>query len=232
MLSTRVLPGVVASRRAGSPSVRRTLASPPAPPSPLLAGRRGTSWRFEVLECPLADLKAAAKSAHGSLNDAYVAALLGGLRRYHELHGVRLDDLSMVMPVSLRKADDPMGGNKFAGAYFAAPAGIEDPAERIAVLRGMVLTMRVEPALDTLSLVAPLLNRVPSRIGQRPSTSSAAPPSSPRPTCRGCRIRSTWPAHGSSGSSPSDRCPASRSWPRWSPTTARAASGSTATAAS
>ena len=69
-------------------SLRRTLAAPPAPPSPLLAGRRGTSWRFEVLECPLADLKAAAKSAHGSLNDAYVAALLGGLRRYHELHGV------------------------------------------------------------------------------------------------------------------------------------------------
>ena len=81
------------------------------------------SWHFAVLECPLADLKAAAKSAHGSLNDAYVAALLGGLRRYHERHGVHLDDLSMVMPVSLRKADDPMGGNKFAGAYFAARWG-------------------------------------------------------------------------------------------------------------
>jgi len=29
-----------------------------------------------------------------------------------------------------------------------------------------VLTMRVEPALDTLSLVAPVLNRLPSRVGQ------------------------------------------------------------------
>ncbi len=147
-------------------SLRRTLAPPPAPASPLLADRQGVTWRFQVMECELADLKAAAKLARGSLNDAYIAALLGGLRRYHERHGVDIDDLSMVMPVSMRKADDPMGGNKFAGAYFAAPIGIEDPVERIAVLRGIVLTLRVEPALDTLSLVAPLLNRVPSRVGQ------------------------------------------------------------------
>jgi WS/DGAT/MGAT family acyltransferase len=147
-------------------SLRRTLAPPPAAPSPLLTDRRGTSWRFQVMECELADLKAAAELARGSLNDAYIAALLGGLRRFHERHGVSIEDLSMVMPVSMRKSDDPMGGNKFAGAYFAAPIGVEDPMERIAVLRGIVLTLRVEPALDTLSLVAPLLNRVPSRIGQ------------------------------------------------------------------
>ncbi len=147
-------------------SLRRTLSPPPATPSPRLADRRGTAWRFRVMECELADLKAAAKLARGSLNDAYVAALLGGLRRYHQRHGVDLEDLSMVMPVSMRKADDPMGGNKFAGAYFAAPIGVEDPVERIAVLRGIVLTLRVEPALDTLSLVAPLLNRVPSKVGQ------------------------------------------------------------------
>lgn len=147
-------------------SLRRTLSSPPATPSPLLQDRRGTTWRFQVMECELADLKAAAKLARGSLNDAYVAALLGGLRRYHARNGVDIEDLSMVMPVSMRKSDDPMGGNKFAGAYFAAPIGIEDPVERIAVLRGIVLTLRVEPALDTLSLVAPLLNRVPSKVGQ------------------------------------------------------------------
>lgn len=147
-------------------SLRRTLSPPPATPSPLLADRRGSTWRFQVMECELADLKRVAKLSRGSLNDAYIAALLGGLRRYHERHGVDIEDLSMVMPVSMRKSDDPMGGNKFAGAYFAAPIGVADPVERIAVLRGIVLTLRVEPALDTLSLVAPLLNRVPAKVGQ------------------------------------------------------------------
>ena len=71
----------------------------------------------------------------------------------------------MAMPVSVRKADDPMGGNKFAGAMFAAPMGILDPAERIATVRGIVLSLRVEPAVDSFSIVAPLLNRTPSGVG-------------------------------------------------------------------
>lgn len=29
----------------------------------------------------------------------------------------------MAMPVSLRRGDDPMGGNKFAGALLAGPVG-------------------------------------------------------------------------------------------------------------
>lgn len=146
-------------------SMRRTLSPPPAAPSPLLRGRSGTAWRFGVLECELDRLRMAAKSGGGSVNDAYVAALLGGLRRYHEAHDASIEELPMAMPVSLRKADDPMGGNKFAGAFFAAPIGIDDPAERIATIRGTVLSLRTEPALDTFSMVAPVLNRIPSSVG-------------------------------------------------------------------
>ncbi|MGH3716259.1 MAG: WS/DGAT domain-containing protein, partial [Micromonosporaceae bacterium] len=146
-------------------SLRRTLSPPPVAPSPLLARRRGVAWRFGVLECELAGLKAAGKAGGGSVNDAYVAALLGGLRRYHEALGTPVDELPMAMPVSLRKNDDPMGGNKFAGALFAAPVGVADPAERIAVIRGTVLSVKTEPALDTFAVVAPLFNRLPSVVG-------------------------------------------------------------------
>ncbi|MGH3960414.1 wax ester/triacylglycerol synthase domain-containing protein [Mycobacterium sp.] len=146
-------------------SLRRVLSPPPATPSPLLKARTGRMWRYGVLECPLAQLKSVGKTAGGSVNDAFVAALLGGLRIYHERHGVELERLPMAMPVSLRKTDDPMGGNKWAGALFAAPIGIADPQERIAAIRGTVLSLRTEPALDTFSLVAPLVNRLPSTVG-------------------------------------------------------------------
>jgi len=146
-------------------SLRRVVSPPPATPSPLLQERTGRVWRYGVLECPLAELKSAGKTAGGSVNDAFVAALLGGLRIYHERHGLELERLPMAMPVSLRKADDPMGGNKWAGALFAAPIGIADPGERIAALRGTVLSLRAEPALDTFSLAAPLVNRLPSTVG-------------------------------------------------------------------
>ncbi|GIE53716.1 wax ester/triacylglycerol synthase domain-containing protein [Actinoplanes nipponensis] len=145
-------------------SLRRTTAPWSVPGSPLFRGRTGKAWRFGVLECPLADLRAAAEAAGGSLNDAFAAALLGGMRRYHERHGAELAEMSMTMPVSLHKSDDPMGGHEWAGATFAAPVGLADPEERIATLRGIGLTLRVEPALDGLSVVVPVLNRVPSAV--------------------------------------------------------------------
>jgi WS/DGAT/MGAT family acyltransferase len=139
-------------------SMRRTM-SPPTPGSPLFNGRTGKSWRFGTVECQLTELRAAAKAAGASVNDAFVAALLGGMRRYHERLGVELDELPVTMPFSVRKADDPMGGNRFAGALFAGPMGIADARERMAAVRGIVLSLRVEPALDSFSVVTPLLNR-------------------------------------------------------------------------
>jgi WS/DGAT/MGAT family acyltransferase len=145
-------------------SVRRTAARP-AEPSPLLRRRAGRDWRFGVFECPLPDLKAAAKAADGTVNDGYIAVLLGGLRRYHEHFGFQPHDLPMAMPVSLRKADDPLGGNKFAGGLLAGPVGTADPAKRIATIHERVQLLRNEPALESFSWAAPLLNRLPAAAG-------------------------------------------------------------------
>jgi WS/DGAT/MGAT family acyltransferase len=147
-------------------SIQRVLAPPPTSPSPLLAGR-SRSWRFDAIDVPLDELKAAGKAAGGSLNDAYIAALLGGFRRYHERFGQEIESMPMAMPISLRSGDHPMGGNRFAGARFAAPVGEPDPAERIRLVHDFVLTVREEPALDALGLAAPLLNRLPMGVVAR-----------------------------------------------------------------
>jgi diacylglycerol O-acyltransferase len=144
-------------------SLERVLAPPPAEPSPLLKAR-SLSWRFDALEVSLDDLKRAGKAAGGSLNDAYIAALLGGLRRYHHELGSPVDSLPMAMPISLRSGDHPMGGNRFAGVRFAAPTGVEDPVERIQAIHEFVLDVRDEPAIDALGFAAPLLNRLPTAV--------------------------------------------------------------------
>jgi hypothetical protein len=127
-----------------------------------------------MLECDLDALKAAGRAVGGSVNDSYMAALLGGLRRYHEAIGVELGGIPVVMPVSIRRPDDPAGGNRFTGAFFTGPAGDPDPAERVATIRGAVLSIREEPALDFLGSVAPLLNRAPSWLLGR-ALDAAAP---------------------------------------------------------
>ena len=147
-------------------SLQRVLSPPPVESSPLLA-HRSRSWRLDALDVPLAGLKAAGKTAGGSLNDAYIAALLGGFRRYHEQLGAPIEQMPMAMPISMRKGDHPMGGNRFAGARFAAPVGEPDPAERIRIVHEFVLGARDEPALDVLGLLAPALNLLPVALVAR-----------------------------------------------------------------
>jgi diacylglycerol O-acyltransferase len=141
-------------------SARRVLGPPPAAPSPLLR-RRSLVSRVHVLEVPLADLRAAAKAAGGSVNDAYLAALSGGLGRYHEALGLPVGELPLALPVSLRSADDPAAGNRITGVTIAAPVGEPDPAERIRLIREQVIARRAEPALDVLARMAPVLSLLP-----------------------------------------------------------------------
>ena len=135
-------------------------------PSPLLR-RRSLVSRTVVLELPLADLRAAAKSVTvtggrtASVNDAYLAALCGGLGRYHEVLGVPVDALPLTLPVSLRGADDPASGNRFAGVTIAAPAGGSDPVERMRQVRQQVIAGRSEPAIDVIGRLAPVLSLLP-----------------------------------------------------------------------
>jgi diacylglycerol O-acyltransferase len=70
----------------------------------------------------------------------------------------------MAMPVSLRSDDDPAGGNRFAGARLVAPIGELDPSRRIALIRHLVLTAVAEPAINILSVIAPVASRLPAPL--------------------------------------------------------------------
>ena len=142
-------------------SARRVLNRQPAEPSPLLR-RRSLVSRTIVLELPLAELRTAAKAVEvpggtASVNDAYLAALCGGLARYHEVLGLPVDAVPLALPVSLRGADDPASGNRFTGVTIAAPVGEPDPVERMRLVREQVIAGREEPALDLIGRLAPAL---------------------------------------------------------------------------
>jgi WS/DGAT/MGAT family acyltransferase len=142
-------------------SLRRGLAPVGEPLSPLLRGR-SLSCRFDGLRVPLADLRAAGKKADGTLNDAFVAAVCGGLRLYHEGHGEPVSELRMTMPVNIRDGDDAdKAGNQFAPARFAVPVATPDPVDRMRAIGAHVRRERAEPVLGFLEGVAGVLNRLP-----------------------------------------------------------------------
>ena len=79
-------------------SLARVLARPQAGRSPRLRGT-GTVSRLLTADFPLDRLRAGGKAAGGSVNDAFIAAVLGGMRRYHEHHDALVDVLPIGIPV-------------------------------------------------------------------------------------------------------------------------------------
>lgn len=142
-------------------SLRRVLAPEMATPSPLLA-HRNHQWRFEVLDFPLAPFKAAAKACGATLNDAFVAGLLGGFARYHRELGVDAEEMPIGMPINIRKADASGGGNHFAPGQLIGPLGDLSPRERMQRIGEQVSRQRNEPALAAPLAVMPLLASLPA----------------------------------------------------------------------
>ena len=144
-------------------SLRRVLMPPETPHSPALAGA-GSGYRLDTFDVGFPELKAAGRAAGGSVNDAFLAGVLGGVRRYHEKLSLTVESMPVAIPVSLRTDADPMGANRFAGARFVAPVGEPDPAARIESIHQFVADARMEPALGFLDLLAPVLSRLPEIV--------------------------------------------------------------------
>jgi WS/DGAT/MGAT family acyltransferase len=143
-------------------SLGRLLAPANRPLSPVMTGR-SLSVELGTLSVPLADAKAAAKASGARLNDFFMAGVLGGLRRYHDEHGASPEYLRMGMPISLRTpgVESPGGGNQFVPTRFLVPLQIDDPAERMQALQGIVAAQRAEPALGLVDAVSGFTRRLP-----------------------------------------------------------------------
>ena len=141
-------------------SIYRTVRPISQPGSPIMR-ERSKIRRVAALDVATDELHRAGAVAGGSLNDAFIAAITGGLRRYHEKHGTSVGDLSVSMPISLRTSDDPVGGNRVTLMRFDLPAAIADPAERIRAIHELTTKMRGEKSLSYTQSIAGALNMVP-----------------------------------------------------------------------
>jgi diacylglycerol O-acyltransferase len=133
--------------------------------SPLMQDRSLT-WRFQLLDVPLEELRRAAKDHGATLNDAFLAGITGGMRRYHEHLGQPVEELRVSMPINIRQPDDPIGGNRVSIVRYPVPVGVADPIERMALLHEAARQARDEPAvphsdavIEAVSPVTPLAVR-------------------------------------------------------------------------
>ncbi len=125
---------------------------------------RGLGRRLDLFEVDLAELKRAGSVVGASVNEAFVASVTGGLRRYHELHRSPVEWLRVTMPISVRTEDDPEGGNRIVLERFLVPVGETDARLRMRMTRWQCRAARDEEALPFADTMAGLLNLLPSGV--------------------------------------------------------------------
>ena len=92
-------------------------------------------------------IKEIKNAAGATVNDVVMAACAGALRNYLDDRVELPDDpLIGMVPVSIRGADDGVGGNKVSAMLAALPTQLEDPVERLAVTRQATMIAKAQQA--------------------------------------------------------------------------------------
>jgi diacylglycerol O-acyltransferase / wax synthase len=141
-------------------SIWRTVAPISTTLSPIMTERHLTR-RLATIDVPLDRLHAAAKAADCTINDAFLASIAAGLRHYHDKHGATVGELRVTLPISIRKEDDPIGGNRITLQRCTIPVGIDDHVDRMRAIHDRVSAVRAEPSLAMANEIAAGLNLLP-----------------------------------------------------------------------
>jgi WS/DGAT/MGAT family acyltransferase len=148
-------------------ALSRSLARLAAPGSGALSPimrDRSLGARYDTLVVPLDQLRTAAKRVGGKLNTAFLAAVAGGLGKYHQEHGQPVDALRCAMPVNTRGGKDTSLGNQFSPARFRLPVSLGGTTELLEMARDVTQTQKDEPGLSLAAPMARALNTLPATL--------------------------------------------------------------------
>jgi WS/DGAT/MGAT family acyltransferase len=109
----------------------------PAPDVPLNVPI-GPHRRLENVRASLEDFKTVKRAFGGTVNDVVLAVVAGALRRWLRSRGVRTEgmELRALVPMSIRSEQEMSeGGNRIAAMRGPLPVYVEDPVERLRVVR-------------------------------------------------------------------------------------------------
>lgn len=144
-------------------SLAHTARAAALPGSPLLAPRSGET-RVAAVQLGLDDMRAAGKNHGGTVNDVFVAGLLGGIARYHDRLGAAFPAVKLGIPISTRSSgpDDQYSlHNQLQGMLLRAPLNLSDAAERVRLVHAMVAETKRQPWLPLVDVAAAAAVRLP-----------------------------------------------------------------------
>jgi WS/DGAT/MGAT family acyltransferase len=118
-------------------------------------------------EMPMSDIKAIRENFGGTVNDVVLTVITSTVRRYAELHGVKLRgrNLRLMVPVNVRGSGDVSElGNKITFLPINTPLDVSDPRMLLAKVSERMVFLRSIGVQDLVGLVGTLVSKVPHPV--------------------------------------------------------------------
>jgi diacylglycerol O-acyltransferase len=138
----------------------------PAPSTPLNV-EIGPHRRFVGIQCSLQDFKAVKNAFGGTVNDVVLTVVAGALRQWLHSRGMRTEGLELraLVPVSIRTEEQRgSAGNQLAAMRGPLPVYVEDPVERLGVVRGAMDDLKESKQAVGAEVLANVQNFAPPTV--------------------------------------------------------------------
>ena len=142
---------------------------PDLPPS-ILTGPLGSRRHWGWTRADLAGVVRVTRRADCTVNDVFLAALAGGLRRYLLDRGEPLDAMVLraIVPVSRRLPGQPVRPGNLASAMFVElPVHVADPAGRLAAVASRTAEQKSREVADATAAVVRIADHIPAALFAR-----------------------------------------------------------------
>ena len=130
--------------------------------SPIWIGKRSADRHLDVHRVSLEDVKESARGLGGTVNDLFVAAVVGAVGRYHRERDVAVDEFRVSIPLNTRH-DKSVGGNSFVPARVLLNAS-PDPLLRFNEIRARLAAVKEERSPGLGWALAGMFTSLPSPL--------------------------------------------------------------------
>lgn len=156
-------PAGVATAVATARSMGRQMGLNHPPRSPLWAGNRSHTHRFDLVSLDLGRTRAAAKALGGTVNDAFVTVMATAAGEYHRALDCDVERLRVTVPISVRQ-DKAAAGNAWVPARLSVPTAAMDIRTRFGLVASAMDQTKREPSLNLGNALAGVLSRLPTPV--------------------------------------------------------------------
>ena len=175
-LSVASAPAPVARQAAaGALQVTRALSGLlRAAPASVLNGQLSPLRRLAWTQRPLAELRTIKRAYGTTINDVILAAVAGGMRAYLTRRGEEPVALKVMVPVSVRSAEDVLG-NHISFVFAELPCNEPDPVGRLYQVHADMIRAKRDGEPEGTDLVLKAAARTPVTVQQALSRLIASP---------------------------------------------------------